>query len=223
MTPSSAQLEQEAEQARAEIAGTLDELRGVLSPGQVFDQVVDYARDSGAGEMMRNLGHDLRANPLPLALVGAGVAWLMMGKAPRRTVPADSAGDRAGSAATAAAEMASSAYAGAAEGLRSAGEQVRVTAEAGRGLVDLVKDQPLVLAGLGLALGAALGASLPATETEDRLIGEAEARGGDDGAGLDAGPTAGAGGGNRATLAGAEERPVRPGHQAAAGSEVGPP
>jgi hypothetical protein len=205
MTPSSAQLEQEAEQARAEIAGTLDELRGVLTPGQVFDQVVDYARDSGVGAMMRNLGHDMRANPLPLALVGAGIAWLMMGKAPAREAPADSAVDRAAS-----------------EG--RAGEQARVTAEAGRGLVDLMKEQPLVLAGLGLALGAALGASLPATEAEDRLMGDAEGGGGEDGAGLDAGPTAGSGG-DPATRAGtlAEEPPVPPGHEAAAGSEVGPP
>jgi hypothetical protein len=222
MTPSSAQLEQEAEQARAEIAGTLDELRGVLSPGKVFDQVVDYARDSGVGEMMRNLGRDVRANPLPLALVGAGIAWLMLGKAPRREAPAGSAADRAGSAATAAADMASSAYAGAAEGLRAAGGRARAAADASRGLVDLVREQPLVLAGLGLALGAALGAGLPASETEERLLGEAEARGGDDGADLDAGLTAGAGG-DRATLAGtlAEEHPPR--HQAAAGSEIGPP
>jgi len=34
-------------------------------------------------------------------------------------------------------------------------------------------DQPLVLAGLGVALGAAVGAAFPSTETEGQLMGEA--------------------------------------------------
>jgi hypothetical protein len=42
-----------------------------------------------------------------------------------------------------------------------------------RGAFDFCKDQPLVLAGLGLAIGAALGAAIPETEAEDRLMGEA--------------------------------------------------
>jgi ElaB/YqjD/DUF883 family membrane-anchored ribosome-binding protein len=44
--------------------------------------------------------------------------------------------------------------------------------QATRGLVAFCKDQPLVLAGLGLALGATLGAAVPETETEDRAMGE---------------------------------------------------
>ena len=36
-----------------------------------------------------------------------------------------------------------------------------------------LKDEPLVLAGIGVALGAAVGALFPASETEDRLMGEA--------------------------------------------------
>ncbi len=42
-----------------------------------------------------------------------------------------------------------------------------------RSFVDFAKDQPLVLAGLGLAIGAALGAALPETEAEERLMGDA--------------------------------------------------
>jgi HPt (histidine-containing phosphotransfer) domain-containing protein len=40
-------------------------------------------------------------------------------------------------------------------------------------MLDFCRDQPLVLAGLGIALGAAVGAVLPSTETEDQLMGEA--------------------------------------------------
>jgi ElaB/YqjD/DUF883 family membrane-anchored ribosome-binding protein len=40
----------------------------------------------------------------------------------------------------------------------------------------LLREQPLLLGGLGLALGAALGAMAPRTETEDELLGEYSAR-----------------------------------------------
>jgi HPt (histidine-containing phosphotransfer) domain-containing protein len=39
-------------------------------------------------------------------------------------------------------------------------------------MLDFCRDQPLVLAGLGIALGAAVGAALPSTETEDQLTGD---------------------------------------------------
>jgi hypothetical protein len=42
-----------------------------------------------------------------------------------------------------------------------------------RDMFDFCCDQPLVLAGLGIALGAAVGAAFPSTETEDQLMGEA--------------------------------------------------
>ena len=38
---------------------------------------------------------------------------------------------------------------------------------------DFCKDQPLVVAGVGIALGAALGAAIPQTGAENRLMGEA--------------------------------------------------
>src|SRR5437660_6645003 len=74
----SEQLERETEATRAQIAATLDELRGRMTPGQVVDQLVDYARDSGGGEFFRNFGQQVAGNPLPVTLVGAGLAWLML-------------------------------------------------------------------------------------------------------------------------------------------------
>ena len=39
-------------------------------------------------------------------------------------------------------------------------------------VVDLCRDQPLVVAGLGLAVGAAVGAMLPRTRAEDQFMGD---------------------------------------------------
>jgi hypothetical protein len=47
------------------------------------------------------------------------------------------------------------------------------TASTGRDVFDFARDQPLVLAGLGLAFGAALGAAFRSTDMERQLMGEA--------------------------------------------------
>src|ERR1700730_4833008 len=78
MAERSEQLRRETEQTRARVAETLEELRARITPGQVVDQLVDYAGDSGAGEFFRNLGRQAVNNPLPLTLMGVGLAWLML-------------------------------------------------------------------------------------------------------------------------------------------------
>jgi hypothetical protein len=75
MTRQSEQLELEVEQARAELASSLDELRARLTVGRMVEEAVDYARQSPAAELARNLGRDLQANPLPLIVIFAGIAW----------------------------------------------------------------------------------------------------------------------------------------------------
>jgi hypothetical protein len=79
---SSAEIERDVERTRASVAGTLDELRNRLNPSQLVDQAVDQARDylrgSGGTDFVRNLGGALRDNPLPVALIGTGIAWLLL-------------------------------------------------------------------------------------------------------------------------------------------------
>ena len=239
---SSQQLEHAAERSRAQLEGTLDELRAKLSPGQVVDQVVDYARDGKPGQFFSNLGQQAVNNPLPVAIIGASLAWLMMsnGSPPRPGAPtrgngilkrgtealssagaavghaADKASDamgavtdavhstadtlsdaahRAGDAVSetaahlrdssrsTAAELsdrASSAYGDAraktqqttAEWSGNAADYGQEVAQSMRGFMALCREQPLILAGLGLAMGAAIGAAFPATDAENRLLGE---------------------------------------------------
>src|SRR5262249_45376640 len=74
-------------------------------------------------------------------------------------------------------DAASTAYGGVAqsagwtaEGMKAAATGAATTS---RDIFDFCRDQPLVMAGLGIALGAAAGAALSSTETERRLMGEA--------------------------------------------------
>src|SRR4051794_39400124 len=73
------QLEREAEQTRTQIANTLDELRACVTPGHVLDQLADRVSDGATAAFTRNLKNQTVNNPLPVMLIGAGLAWLMLG------------------------------------------------------------------------------------------------------------------------------------------------
>jgi hypothetical protein len=76
---SAAEIEREVHQSRAEIEQTLDAIGARLSPGELLDQAIGYFRDGRGGEFARNLGDSITQNPIPLALVGVGLAWMMLG------------------------------------------------------------------------------------------------------------------------------------------------
>lgn len=73
------QIEDDIARKRAEVSSTIDAIQEKLTPGQMMDQAIHYLRDSGAGDFGANLGRQVRDNPLPVALIGVGVAWLAMG------------------------------------------------------------------------------------------------------------------------------------------------
>ncbi|WP_366657844.1 DUF3618 domain-containing protein [Fodinicurvata sp. EGI_FJ10296] len=75
---SSAELEREVEHERELLTRTLDDIREKLSLGQIMDQAVRYARESGGGEFTRNLGRSVRDNPLPVAFIGVGIGWHLL-------------------------------------------------------------------------------------------------------------------------------------------------
>jgi len=172
MSKSSAQLEREAEQTRAELAATLEELRSRISTGQLLDQTLEFARESDAGEFVRNLGRDARDNPLPLALIGTGIAWLMMSNGRRRGF--DAALTDAKTSASRAGDETTSRVRGGAEWVRSAGSSAaehaagisQGAAAAGGSFLAFCREHPLVLGGIGIALGALVGAALPSSDSE---------------------------------------------------------
>jgi Protein of unknown function (DUF3618) len=75
------QLERETERTRIDLANTVEELRERLTPGEVLDEVLDYASSGDIGDYLRNFRRQVVDNPLPLGLMGVSVAWLIAASA----------------------------------------------------------------------------------------------------------------------------------------------
>jgi hypothetical protein len=201
MTQKSAtELEREAEATRARVVATADSIRDKMTPGQLFDEFRGHFAGEAASEMLRNLKTQIRDNPLPLTVIGAGLAWLMLGSgsshapfSPARTMSRDKGAHDSGSgsvagarvsgaagsvaaAASGAADTLSDMASGAAEMLKNSTADAgaatsEMAAKATHSAQDMLQGQPLAVAAIGLALGAAIGAMLPRTDMEDEQLG----------------------------------------------------
>ena len=70
-------IENDLARTRVRMDNRLDALQERLSPGQILDDLMGYFRSSEGGDFARNLMDDIRGNPLPAALTGIGLTWLM--------------------------------------------------------------------------------------------------------------------------------------------------
>lgn len=77
MSRSTDQIEREVEMTRANVEETVEALKDKMTVGEIFDEASHYLRST---ELMSNLGAQARANPIPLVLIGVGLAWLMSGR-----------------------------------------------------------------------------------------------------------------------------------------------
>jgi hypothetical protein len=214
----------EIERTRGEMDTTLSAIEQRLTPGQLVDQGLDYLRSSGANEFVHNLGGQVKNNPMPIALMGIGIAWLMASG--RQSQPGYSSsysqstavttgtgymdagsaraklGERAGELRDQASGVAQSAkdkmsqgsqavkdrLSAAGSSLSSAGQSARqgvsnltdsarYQVERARDGVDyMLREQPLALGAIGVAIGALLAAVTPRTRKEDELMGETRDR-----------------------------------------------
>lgn len=191
-------IQREIERTRADMGDTLDSIRQKASPGQLVDEALHYFKNGGAGQFTNNLGETVKQNPVPVSLIGIGIAWLALtgSRGPSTsstwtTSESHRGGDWAGNAAARTGHVVQGARARAGEVGERLGEmthnaQERVSGAASqvsehtRYQVERAKDtlhylrteQPLILGILGFALGAALGSALPSTPQEDALMGE---------------------------------------------------
>ena len=152
------EIQAEIERTRNEMDGTLSAIEQRLTPGQLFDQGVQYLRNSGGSDFLSNLGEQAKQNPMPVALVGVGLAWLMA------TGRVNSTNRNSGTAKVA--DTAAS--------VRDKAVQVRDTAQAqvarAKGSLDtMMAEQPLAIGAIGLALGALAAALAPRTQQEERI------------------------------------------------------
>ena len=181
------------DRTRDEMDRTLSAIEQRLTPGQLVDQGLDYLRHSGATEFVQNLGGTAKQNPLPIALTAIGIGWLMaLGREPAQqnygTTSSsglrDSMGsmrDKASGAMHSASDSLSSTrdrVSGSMSSMRDRAGQVTESAkyqwDRARGGVDyMIREQPLALGAIGLAVGAILAAMAPRTQKEEELMGEA--------------------------------------------------
>ncbi|MBX8606079.1 DUF3618 domain-containing protein [Pseudomonas cichorii] len=191
-------LEQEIDEQRSNIGNIVDALEKKISPGQWVDQALAYARENG-GEFAGNLGNNVKANPVPAILASVSILWLMMGSRTPSPGPSmiDNAGRKVSDMAGSVGDSLSSAKARIQETAArmkdrtsqmtdSFGEKLSSTSGHGTGgtfqekrlkmqssASTLLREQPLAVAAIGLAVGAIIGAALPASEREKQLIGQA--------------------------------------------------
>ena len=192
---SMAEIEGDITRTRAELGAVIDALERRFAPRQLLERGVDMLKDQMSAA---RIGETLRGHPVPLALIGAGVGWLLMTSA-AGDKPAEYVrrlGDRLTGAARSVTDGARGLAGGAAdEELYPAGEELagyayartkpriaaaaaaaadtadRAMSRARAGLQRTADDYPLALGVLGLLAGAALALMLPRLGVAERWRG----------------------------------------------------
>jgi hypothetical protein len=73
-------IEADLARTRARMDSRLDQLQDHLTPKQMVNDAFAYFRGGDGSDFTNDLVTRVKANPLPVALVGVGVAWLMASK-----------------------------------------------------------------------------------------------------------------------------------------------
>ncbi|MDP9474687.1 MAG: DUF3618 domain-containing protein [Actinomycetota bacterium] len=196
-----AQTRAEIERTRADMGETVDALQQRLSPQNIKEQAKvqakETAREAGTSFMDR-----IKQNPVPAAMVGIGLGWLFMsgreeGSGQRRyregpyyyderpvdrSYPAyyeesgrlSTGQSRAQEAARQARERASQLGEGAQERASQLSEGAQEQAQRAKGgFQRMLQENPLAVGALAVGVGAAVGFSVPETQKENRVMGEA--------------------------------------------------
>ncbi|NJK88130.1 MAG: hypothetical protein HC923_01200 [Myxococcales bacterium] len=182
---SSKEIQSDLRDIRSDMDRTLDDLSHQLQPERLFGVVMRSFRDNESGSFFRNFGAAVRDNPIPVAMIATGLGALLWsdrrGTASTPYGSQDRHGGRLGDAATRAGEAGRDLSQRAKNAGGEASERAKGFVDEGSRTVKkalqqgeaLIHEQPLVLAGLGLALGAALGGATPLSREERDQFGEA--------------------------------------------------
>lgn len=181
-------IERDIDATRADMRATLEALERRFSFDRLVDLTIGRIRERG-GQFAGNLTDAATENPMPLLLTSIGLGWMMLtsrrvpgerssahgsgpGARQRMAEAADTVRGAADSVRGAAAATSDTLRSGATRAAAATREHVE---DARQRMERMLDEQPLMLGALGLAAGAIVGALLPATEQENRLLGEARA------------------------------------------------
>lgn len=193
-----AQLEREIDQQRYHIEQIMSALENKLSPGEIFDRMLNFGKGGGR-EFAGNLADTVKANPVPALLTAAGLMWLYSG---RSKAPGDGLAAGYGTTTTS--------HAGTSTGLHGTSGGVREklgharsrvsgsahnvassvrerahgaadsarhgAARANEGFHRMLDENPMAAGAIGIAVGALLGSLVPPTRKEDEWMGETSDR-----------------------------------------------
>ena len=76
MTDTIRELEQDIEQARTQLAVTMDRLQGSLSPSDVVDDLIGPGGPD-FGNVLDPVMATIRSHPAPVLLMAVGIGWLV--------------------------------------------------------------------------------------------------------------------------------------------------
>jgi ElaB/YqjD/DUF883 family membrane-anchored ribosome-binding protein len=185
------EIEREINAERGRIRRTLGELEDRMSVGAMIDRIGDIVSTDGRAAM-QSVGGAVRANPVPMALIGLGIAWMgisarrhdddpyrrsMTERARDRAAGLEyrargasaSAREHAGSLADRARFAAQDAEARLGRGTRHLRHRADEASAGARGFFD---ENPLAAGALAFAAGAAVGAMMPNSRYENRMLGD---------------------------------------------------
>jgi ElaB/YqjD/DUF883 family membrane-anchored ribosome-binding protein len=218
----------EIEVTRSEMTGTVEELGDRLDPAAIADRTTEKVREatigkveskvddmtSAASELVSNAGdtvqqtgsgvvETIRRNPVPAALAGFGLGWLILNRQPGRHTESVWAPSRSSSGwapgdptAGTFGESLGSRGKDPKDAIEDVTKNARKTAEEVAGTVGetaneavttvrqtatsvatqaqrTIESNPLAVGAIALAVGTAVGLALPASQTEKRVMGQA--------------------------------------------------
>ena len=184
----------EIEQTREDLSETVNAIQDRLQPSTLASNAVDSVKDA-ARERFRDIADTetvqyVRANPMPTAMIGiglAGLAWLAFGRETHDTrsrdwdgrrdwrVPSgyESERDRQLPGDRMDYELSARPRGAVREESRHLVQQTRQTARRAQSTLRRTWDEnPFLIGAAAAVIGALVAASVPATESENRLMGE---------------------------------------------------